>query len=195
MQEEARCFSSLIIKARARRKASRPGSSPSRTLAERGGNFSAAASSLTGTVNGPVLGVAVVAAPRLSGLARRGVLHPGLHQSVAVRAAGRDHSDPRVVIAGAASSGVHPVAQYGRCRLFDRRFAQTVRDDKGSIPHRRQYPARSAVRVLLRRRLSARQPVSRRARRRQCPGFRCLDDWTGAAPHRRQQQSVSAPSW
>ena len=113
-----------------------------------------------------------------------------LHQPGELRAPERDGAGPGLVVAGAAAASVHPGAQFGRRRLLDRRVPADGARRQGIAPRRRQQPAGSAVRLLLRRRLPAGQSLSGRPGRRQCSRVRRADDRTRPAVCGRQQQGV-----
>ena len=119
---------------------------PVPTLAERAGNFSTDPSALTGTVNGPYW--ASLLSQRLGYPVSPGEPYytPGCTSSATVRAAERDHPDAGVVVAGAAPAPVHPDAQRGRRRVFDRRVRADRARRQRIGPRRRQQPAGSAVR-------------------------------------------------
>ena len=188
----ASCSSSATIRARARRRASRPGIIPVPSLAERGGNFSdGSPSSLTGTVNGPYWASLLSQRLGYTVSAGRAVLHAGLHELRAVRASERDHSDARVVVAGAAAAAVHPDAERRRRRLFDRRVRADRARRQGIAPHRRQQPRSvccPGYYFVDDYRLD--NPYPGAAGRRERAGLRRADDRPRAALVVRQQQGL-----
>ena len=91
------------------------------TVAERSGDFN----DLTGSVSGPYLAVAAHAEAR----AMRSQSGEPLHQ----RLSQRHHSAERLVRPRQRPAEYIPSAQHQRKPIFHLSFAQTVRDDKGSV--------------------------------------------------------------
>ena len=112
-----------------------------------------------------LLGGSAVPAPRLPGVARRAVLHAGCTSASQCVFPNAAIPAQRVVLAGAAPAAVHPDAELGRRAVLDRRVrpdgARRQRLRSASTP---TAGSGSVSRLLLLRRLPARQPVSRRSR-------------------------------
>ena len=132
---------------------------------ERSGNFSSAADTLNGSVNGQYWANLLASTPRICGHGPASrTTFPAVHELRAMRVPECHDSDQRMVAPGRAPVAVHTGAEQRRRAVLHRRVREDRARRQGWTAHGREHPVGSALRLLLRRRLPPRRSVSRASR-------------------------------
>ena len=153
------------------------------SLADRAGNLSDQASSLTGTVSGPYLADLLSEQAGLRRYRRRAILFSWLYDHRAVRFPERRDSDAGMVGARPASPAVHSGTKQWSVHVFDEApRAKFVRDDKASFRIDANTQRMGITDSLLfHRRLHRQQSLSDGPGRRQRARFQCPQQRPGPA--------------